>query len=279
MLPTHPRERRFLAGRALGTYFVFCTVFFGVGTGPLVWCRVAASMMRITQAALGTDTSRIACFMSETLLLVAGTRSECVSKALQALLLWRALGARVAWRKGNYGNSVQWIGGQLSLCVTPGPRPTEQSDQGYPSPERFAVHVSLPAHKVQALLAELRSINACPKGTVYRHPLRSLAGLGSWIAGLAPQVKPFIRQIWAATAAPVQSSSNLPLVYKFTRGAKGAPPKLVYRKQIAAALHWLEQFALGNQGGPSKHNYLEDRFRDGVVLVCDASLWGGGAAC
>ena len=32
MLPTHPRERRFLAGRALGAYFVFCTVLFGAGT-------------------------------------------------------------------------------------------------------------------------------------------------------------------------------------------------------------------------------------------------------
>jgi len=279
MLRTHPRERRFLAGRALGTYFVFCTVLFGVGTGPLVWCRVAASMMRITQAALGTDTSRIACFMDDPLLVVAGTRPERVSKALQALLLWRALGARVAWRKGNFGSSVQWIGGQLSLCVTPGSRSTKQSNQDYPSPEQFAVRVSLPSHKVQALLAELRSINACPKGMVYRDRLRSLAGLGSWIAGLAPQVKPFIRQIWAAIATPVQSSSNLPVVHKVRRGTKCAPPKLVYRKQIAAALRWLELFALGNQGGLSKTFYLEDRFRDGVVLVCDASLWGGGAAC
>ena len=237
-------------------------------------------MMRITQAALGTDTSRIACFKDDPLLVVAGTRSERVSKALQASLLWRALGARVAWRKGNYGSFVQWIGGQLSLCVIPGPRSTEQSDQGYPSPERFAVRVSLPAHKVQALLAELRSINACPKGVVYRDRLRSLAGLGSWIAGSAPQVKPFIRQIWAAMAAPVQSSSSsLPVVHKFKRGTKGAPPNLAYRKQIAAFLHWLGLFALGNQGGFSKHFYLEDRFRDGVVLVCGASLWGGGAAC
>ena len=123
------------------------------------------------------------------------------------------------------------------MCATPGPRSTEQSDQGYPSPERFAVRVSLPAHMVQALLAELRSINACPKGMVYRDRLRSLAGLGSWIAGLAPQVKPFIRQIWAAIAAPAQSSSNLPVVHKFRKGAKGEPPKLMYRKQIAAALH------------------------------------------
>ena len=114
---------------------------------------------------------------------------------------------------------------------------------------------------------------------VYRDHLRSLAGLGSWIAGLAPQVKPLIRQIWAAIATPVQSSSNLPVVHKSTRCTKGAHLKLEYRKQIAAALHWLELLALGNQGGLSKTFYLEDRFRDRVVLVCGASLWGGGAAC
>ena len=96
------------------------------------------------------------------------------------------------------------------------------------------------------------TINVCPKGMVYRDRLRSLAGLGSWIAGLAPQVKPLIRQIWAAIAAPVQSSSNPPVVHKFTRAAKGATPKLVYHKQIAAALRWLELLALGNQIGLSK---------------------------
>ena len=232
MLRTHPRERRFLAGRALGTYFVFCTVFFGVVTGPLVWCRVAASMMRITQAALGIDTSRIPCFMDDFLFVVAGSRPERISKAWQALLLWRALGARIAWRKGNYGNSVQWIGGQLALRVTPGPRSTEQRDQGSPSPERFAIRVSLPVQKMQALLVELRSINKCPKGMVYQDRLRSLAGLGSWIAGFAPQVKPFIKQIYAAIAAPVQGSSNPLAVHKFG----GAPRVLLLNLCTASRL-------------------------------------------
>ena len=247
MLRTHPHERRFLAGQALNTYFVFCTVLFGVGTGPLVWCRVAASIMRITQAALGTSRCRLACFMDDPLLVLAGSMPERVSGALQTLVLWCALGARVSWKKANFGNSIQWIGGQLSL-----------------DSERFAVRVSLPARKVQALLEELRSINSCRRGMVSRDRLRSLAGLGSWIAGLAPQVRPFIRQIWAAIAA---------------RSSAGKLCKLVYRKQISTALTWLELFALGNQGGLSKTFYLEERFQDGIVLVCDASLWGGGAAC
>ena len=43
-------ERRFLAGAAMGGFFSYRTVLFGVGSGPLVWCRVAAWVMRSTQA-------------------------------------------------------------------------------------------------------------------------------------------------------------------------------------------------------------------------------------
>ena len=43
-------ERPFLAGAAMGGFFSYRTVLFGVGSGPLVWCRVAAWVMRSTQA-------------------------------------------------------------------------------------------------------------------------------------------------------------------------------------------------------------------------------------
>ena len=42
-----PSERPFLAGAAMDGFFSHRTVLFGVGSGPLVWCRVAA---RSTQA-------------------------------------------------------------------------------------------------------------------------------------------------------------------------------------------------------------------------------------
>ena len=138
--------------------------------------------------------------------------------------------------------------------MTPGPRSTEQGDQGSPSPKRFAVRVSLPAHKAQALLEELRSIIARARRELFTETV-----LGPWRAwGLGSRVSlprlsyVFIRQIWAAFAA---------------RSKSGAHPKLGYRKQIAAALHWLGLIALGNQGGLSKTVYFEDRFQDGIVLV------------
>ena len=48
-----PTERPFLAGAAMDGFFSYRTVLFGVGSGPLVWCRVAAWVMRSTQAWLG----------------------------------------------------------------------------------------------------------------------------------------------------------------------------------------------------------------------------------
>ena len=245
MLKTNPSERRFLAGKALDSYFVFCTVLFGIGTGPLVWCRVAAAMMRITQAVL--TSGRLACFVDDPILVLGGTSHKRSSQALQVLLLWCALGAGISWGKASFGQRVVWIGGQLSLDV-----------------DRFSVRVSLPAKRIEALLKEIKEILSCKRGMVCRDRLRSLAGLGSWVGGLAPQVKPFIRQVWAAVSARTKS---------------GAQCKLVYKKQISSALHWLQLFALGNRGGLSKTFSLEERFADGAVFQCDASVWGGGAAC
>ena len=37
-----PTERPFLSGAPMDGFFSYHTVLFGVGSGPLVWCRVAA---------------------------------------------------------------------------------------------------------------------------------------------------------------------------------------------------------------------------------------------
>ena len=245
MLRTFPSERRFLSGKALGAYFVFTTVLFGVGTGPLVWCRVAAAMMRITQAALSD--ARLCCFIDDPITIAAGTEDARLATSLSALLLWCAMGAGISWDKACYSSSVTWIGAQFSF--------------GH---ELWAVTVSLPPRKVEALLCEITAIKSIKKGMVQRERLRALAGLGAWIGGMAPQVKPFVRQIWAAITS---------------KNKNGKIPKLVYLKQISSALKWLELFCRGAQGGLAKTFRLEERFADGLVFVCDASLWGGGAAC
>ena len=49
-LPVRHSEKRFLAGQALGGFFVYHVVLFGIKTGPLVWARIAALVSRATQS-------------------------------------------------------------------------------------------------------------------------------------------------------------------------------------------------------------------------------------
>ena len=48
-LRIQPSERRFLGGEALGGFIVYLVLIFGVESGPLLWGRVAAPLMRSLQ--------------------------------------------------------------------------------------------------------------------------------------------------------------------------------------------------------------------------------------
>ena len=63
-LRVHPDERRFLGGKVGELFFVYSVVFFGIVSGPLVWCRVAAALMRTTQG-MNPDDADIATYMDD----------------------------------------------------------------------------------------------------------------------------------------------------------------------------------------------------------------------
>ena len=48
-LRIQPSERRFLGGKASGGFIVYRALIFGVESGPLLWGRVAAPLMRSLQ--------------------------------------------------------------------------------------------------------------------------------------------------------------------------------------------------------------------------------------
>jgi len=69
-------EKRYLAGKAMGGYFIYHTVLFGIGSGPLVWGRVAAAVMRLSQGALDGDAARLQCFVDDPIAVIRGTEAE-----------------------------------------------------------------------------------------------------------------------------------------------------------------------------------------------------------
>ena len=72
---------------------------------------------------------------------------------------------------------------------------------------------------------------------------------------------PFVRQIWGALAS--------------LRPAK--TKNLVFKKQVVSALHWLLTLADCMEGGLTRTVHAWERHLWTMVIVTDASPWGGGA--
>ncbi|CAK0818274.1 unnamed protein product, partial [Prorocentrum cordatum] len=245
LLRTDPRENKHLAGYACGGYFVYDTVFFGVGTGPLVWGRVAAALMRLTQATLSEKKGRIQCFVDDSILTMSGSLRTVRREFAKILVLWQPLGFGVSWKKVSFGTSVSWIGAAI------------QADTAV-----RRVSVSLPEEKLELVRGACTDLLEERKPVPPVARVRQLAGRGGWIGGLLPQVRPLVRHLWGA----------------LSKARKGNPPVL-FRKQVEPALRWLVAFATDAPLHLTRHVYLVDRLHDGLYVETDASPWGGGGCC
>ena len=115
-------ERRFLAGTTMDGCFSYRTVLFGVGSGPLVWCRVAAWVMRSTQAWLSNNRAQTNCFVDDPIIAIRGTVVQRRRLAMGVLLLLCYLGLRLAYEKG-----FLWPGCSVDRDRLPGPVGHQQS--------------------------------------------------------------------------------------------------------------------------------------------------------
>ena len=91
-LKVAPEERRHLGGKALDGYICYRTVLFGVRSGPLVWGRIAALLMRLTTAMHVHEKVRMQCFVDDPFIVIGGSKRERDVILLRIVLLWIALG-------------------------------------------------------------------------------------------------------------------------------------------------------------------------------------------
>lgn len=181
-LTVRENEYKYLSGRALGGYFVYRTVLFGVKTGPLVWGRVAALIARSTQALFHPSRCRLQIFVDDPLIVARGTEAELNSIFNIVLLWWLALGLKVAWTKGALGIEAEWIGAKLVI----------NDSEGF-------VKVMVTAVKLEEWRGLLERLDTKP--LVGHKPLQQFTGKMSWAAGFIPQLKPFVRMLYAALAS------------------------------------------------------------------------------
>ncbi len=80
-----------------------------------MWARVGALVMRATAAV--APYARIHSYVDGPISTFFGTRRAAVQELKAILLCWQVRNLKVCWKKGCFGQSVEWIGITISPLV------------------------------------------------------------------------------------------------------------------------------------------------------------------
>ena len=222
--------------------FCYKRVAFGICSGPLVWGRVAALLMRITAVLHHEETDEVECFVDDPLFFFGGTPSERDRLFLRTVVLWLALGFQVAWRKGSRGRHIEWIGAVIKEWT---------SHPGVPG-----VTISITADRILRLMDDCKAL-LTEGSRVQKRKIRRVARLASWVAGVMPSISAFATRLWAAANVGEAETASL--------------------EHVKTALFWLLTLCHDTLSGVERH--CRERAKFFNLITFDGLLTSGGATC
>jgi hypothetical protein len=240
-VPLHEDERKHFCITLRGKWYVFKVQAQGAGGSPLVWGRVAALVTRLTQSLFHPEEVLLQTFVDDPIGCLTGSRRQRNLWLAIIVLVWSALGFKLAFKKGQRGPEVVWIGGTIKVS-------------------RAGVEASIKQSILDCIREQLREIlksNVCS-----RKLLRSFAGRCNHVATLLWPWRPFLQSLWAAISSD----------------PAGAPHNCIWVKQISVSLHWIGAFLDGASGSLQRTFSREAYLGAGVFvqITLDASPWGLG---
>ena len=201
--------------------------------------------MRLTQSLFTEGTLSLHCFVDDPIASIKGTKEEQELVVATIMATWEALNFELAYKKGQFGSSVVWIGGQLTASET-------------------GIRAEVKQSILDDIVADL--IKFSSTNILSRTELRSFVGRSNHAAGLLVTLRPFLHSLWAALSSP-----------------NTGPPNTVWTRQIAHTLDWMKAFFVeASTPGIVRNFTLEEFLRTGdvVEIGTDASPWGlGGWYC
>ena len=96
-------------------WFAFKRAAQGSAAAGQLWGRLAALVMTLTQSLFKSNEVRLVCYVDDPLAGVYGSIAERRLFITIMVLVWRALGFKLAFPKGQTGYKVTWIGGTLEI--------------------------------------------------------------------------------------------------------------------------------------------------------------------
>ena len=244
-LPLRRKERRFFIGRLRGVYYAFRRLAQGSRGAPLVWCRFFALVARLTQAMHSSSAFRLNTYVDDPMGILAGVPAARDMATAATVLAWRLLNLRLAFRKGQRGNALEWIGFKASISCTP---------------NFEEVTVSLKQETQAELLAMIEEFWS--KNILSLAELRSFSGKVCNGSRLLLGWRPFLFELWGAL-----------------KKAERSRTRRVWTKQVRPALQWFRAFLSDEALGITRTFRLSAYLRpsDAVTITVDASPFGMGA--
>ncbi len=258
-VPLHPDEWRFTAAAFQGKFYVFKVLVFGSASAPTVWGRFAAFAGRSTSAIVNRLGIRMQMYVDDPVFVAAGTIQQATRGITTALLWLSILGLPLAWSKSDGGKSITWIGAKMLT-----------------SPGSFTV--TIPEDKVQDLISAITEV--LDHSVASRRTLRSITGKLSFVAGLVPQMRPFLSPLWAVSAgnATREGTSLGALASGGSSRTDGLPHHLFHVNRVKGALLWALALLRKEAGALSRVHPLVPTPPHLILgLTTDASPWGLGA--
>lgn len=245
-IPLRGDERKYFCATAKIKSKRKCMAFLRSAQGStnagLLWGRLAALVMRLSQSPYSPSELSLICYVHDPLAALHGITAVSRRNAAFMVLVWEALGFKLAYSRGQLGEEATWIGGTIRT-------------------EAVGIRACIKEALVSDIKTDLERF--IDSSVISLKDLHSLVGKLGHAAGLLIIMRPFLEPLWAA-------------LYANNIGC--APPNTLWTNQIISTLRWFKAF-FGPGGTKVERFFRLDAYsRTGTIVEMgtDASPWGIG---
>ena len=89
----------------------------GSKNGPQVFGRGSAMLGRFSQGVLGEREARLNIYTDDPICSIVSSQRRGDMVIVMLVLIWRALGFRLAYAKAQHGSAVEWVGHSISATA------------------------------------------------------------------------------------------------------------------------------------------------------------------
>ena len=197
--------------------------------------------MRLTQSLVDPDELRLVCYVDDPFAAIRGTPERQRLIATMMILVWNALGFKLAFSKGQFGIKITWIG--ITITV-----------------EEKGIRAKVKQEIIEDILCDLERFST--ENVITKKCLHSMLGKLSHVSGLLVVMRPFIEPMWKAWGSPSPADK----------------PGCIWRAQIQTELDWFTAFFTGKGTSMERFFSVDAYNRVGTIIEIgtDASCWGLG---